>query len=269
MENSRISIYIDFALLIVTVVSAVCAFLAYRHQKNRSKKEAACNLAKYYAKNVISRYAHICTVLKKSKIAEITKKCFPLSSIKEFNMKEMEELLEESGETEEEIANRISNIDPFIILNSNLVKETSVLERTLIKLGYVVQDEVTGEREIINGDFLQNDFLQEIIDTLNELEWFSMNCKYRIADEEILYQSLHQTFLSMVWMLYYFISRKNHSNPDKTYTNVIWLFCIWRDRLAEIKRRPDVKRNRLHRKQEKLSQKMKKTDSKVFSGRKL
>ena len=88
--------------------------------------------------------------------------------------------------------------------------------------------------QVINGQFLQVDFNQEISGLLNELEWFAMNCKYGLADEGLLYQSLHQTFLSTVWMLYFFISSRNENNADKLYTNLCWLFIKWRDRLMEI-----------------------------------
>lgn len=69
-----------------------------------------------------------------------------------------------------------------------------------------------------------------------------MNCKYGLADEELLYQSLHQTYISTVWLLYFFISHENENNEDKLYTNVCWLFLKWRDRLMEIRDRKEAEK---------------------------
>lgn len=48
--KDTISAATDLGMLVITVVSVLCAFMAYRHQKKRSKKETACKLAKYMQK---------------------------------------------------------------------------------------------------------------------------------------------------------------------------------------------------------------------------
>lgn len=239
---------IDFALLVVTVVSVFFAFLAYRHQRNRSKKDAACGLAKHYAGSIIGHYSYISEVLTRSGIVAKTKACFPLTEIKDFDRDELDLFLSKQGMTADDFHGLISTIDPFIILNSAFIKEHSVLGRALIQEGYVTINKDTGERKISNPSLLQNDFMQEITDTLNELEWFSMNCMYGLADEEILYQSLHQSFLATVWMLYFFISFNNTDNADKYYTNTIWLFHQWRNRLSLIQKKAAAKKQKLERK---------------------
>lgn len=61
-----------------------------------------------------------------------------------------------------------------------------------------------------------------------------MSCRYGLADEEMLYQSLHQTYISQVRLLYFYICVNNTTNEDNVYTNLIWLFNVWKTRLKEI-----------------------------------
>ncbi len=44
--------WVDIALLLVTIVSVICAFLAYGHQRKRGRKESACGLAQSYGKSL-------------------------------------------------------------------------------------------------------------------------------------------------------------------------------------------------------------------------
>lgn len=72
---------------------------------------------------------------------------------------------------------------------------------------------------------------------LNDLEFFAMHFTSSVADETIVFQSLHQTYLTAVQHLYYQIAVRNTSAKDKYYTNVIELYRLWsaRDLENEIK----------------------------------
>ena len=85
-------------------------------------------------------------------------------------------------------------------------------------------------------------------DLLNQLEWFGMNFQYEVADETLLYQSLHKTYLSLVWMLYPIISYNNVNNEDKLFTNVVWLFDKWRSRLDRITTKAQNKKRAIQKK---------------------
>lgn len=66
---------------------------------------------------------------------------------------------------------------------------------------------------------------------LNKLEAFALHLNTNLADEEILYPSLHQTYLKIVKYLYPHICCLNSKNTaDKYYTNIIELYNKWRDR---------------------------------------
>lgn len=261
ITGTILSVLINGAMFAVAIISAWYAYRAYSHQKDRSKKAAACDLAKYYASSIIDKYADIVQVYGAAGITDLVKSVFSFRELQEFDKEELLTLLKKSGTSFDDFQKKITRIDPGHILSTKLYRTCSVEERGKTYNGYTEQDE-TGKVQVINGSFLQADFDQEISGLLNELEWFAMNCRYGLADEELLYQSLHQTFLSTVWMLYFYISSRNENNEDKLYTNVIWLFTEWRDRLVAIT-------DRKYAEQQEYLTKAKSVKAKVYEGTKL
>ena len=77
-------------------------------------------------------------------------------------------------------------------------------------------------------------FHSNVSTLLNKLESFALNLNSNLADEEILYPSLHQTYLKVIKYLYPHICYLNSKNTaDKYFTNVIELYNKWRDRYIE------------------------------------
>lgn len=72
-----------------------------------------------------------------------------------------------------------------------------------------------------------------IVETLNKLEEFSMYFNYKVADEETVYQSLHQTYRAIIKVLYIHIAYINDQNVNKYYTNITKLFICWENRFKE------------------------------------
>lgn len=69
---------------------------------------------------------------------------------------------------------------------------------------------------------------------LNRLEWMSMHFNTGLADEDIVYQSLHQLYLHTVALLYYRIAEKNSAElTEKYYVNVIQLYVEWMQKVEE------------------------------------
>lgn len=69
-----------------------------------------------------------------------------------------------------------------------------------------------------------------IAELLNDLEYFAMHFYRHTANDTVVYQSLHQTYLDIVYMLYYPVAKYNKNTPSKYYTNVIWLYQNWNAR---------------------------------------
>ena len=229
MELSDI---LSLLMLLTTIVSVYCAFQAYHHQKERTRKEAACNLARVYSDEILDKCSIVKVVLDQSGILEFVKENFTMEDIKNFTQREVFDFATRNGIKFEDLRKKMNTFDHFSILNAVTCKTNSMVERNALNVAF---------REIADGHtavpknekFLKLYFADTISSLLNTLEWFSMNCRYGLADEKVLYQSLHQTFLSTVWMMYYYISMNNAANVDKYYTNIIWLFTEWKTRLKE------------------------------------
>lgn len=262
-------IIINASMLLLTVVSVICAIVAYKHQKKRARKESACKLAQYYAENIIKKFSFISSVFNICKTLEYIKKTVELNRIRNFDNEELEVILKGKNIKKKEFMDKVTGFDPLVILNCRIAQIEPVADRSKIYQEFVEINEQDDTLVLKNASFLINDFLQDITDLLNSLEWFSMNCNYRIADEELLYQSLHQTFLSTVWMLYAFIASNNTNNENKTYTNIIELFNLWRDRLNGIVDNASKKIAKVEKKEKKIQKEKEESKAKVFCGKKL
>lgn len=249
--------------LLATIISVICAFKAYTHQKERARKEAACDLARYYAENVIVRHGFVSTVMQTAGIEEKAKDFFPYKELSSFSKSEMLEFLRKKEITHDMATDIFVRIDPQAVLNAKLSFTTSVHGKTELIKEYIVTDKKTGEKQIAFPMYLQTEFLDRVCDFLNDLEWFSMSCRYGISDEEVLYQSLHTTFLSTVWLLYFYICDQNDTNEDKLFTNIIWLFHKWRGRLARIQKTAEREQTKAQRKVEDAERKRSAAEKKL------
>lgn len=72
-------------------------------------------------------------------------------------------------------------------------------------------------------------------DVLNNLEYFAMAFTHKTADESVIYQSLHNSYISVVRLLYYDISSNNRDGESKLFTNVIELYNIWKEKSEQQK----------------------------------
>lgn len=234
-------------LLLVTAISVYCAFRAYKnavrdftHQKERAKKDAACELAKYYAQHIIDEFQFVLDVLVLSKLNERIEQLFPYDDISDLDRKELDKLLQRAETTFEAVEKEMTLISPLAIYSAKILTAKTISERHLIAEEYLVRKkQEDGEVPMIgiaHESLLQNEFSGKITTLLNNLEHFAMSCRYGLADEEMLYQSLHQTYISQVRLLYFYICRNNTTNEDKVYTNLIWLFNLWKDRLKKIQK---------------------------------
>ncbi|MDD6642725.1 MAG: hypothetical protein PUF80_00635 [Firmicutes bacterium] len=266
---NKLLIIINSAMLLVTVVSVICAVVAYKHQKKRARKESACKLAQFYAENIIKKYSLVSSVFNICKTFEYIKKSVEIDKIRNFDNEELEKILKAKKIEKKDFLLKATSFDPFVILNCRIAQIELLSDRSRIYSEFVEKSEKDDKLILKNPAFLMNDFSQDITDLLNSLEWFSMNCNYRIADEELLYQSLHQTFISTIWMLYAFIASNNTNNENKMYTNIIDLFNLWRDRLNGIVAHAEKKKKKVDKEEAKIEEKKKKSKAKVFQGKKL
>ena len=261
---SAANLIVDFALLFVTVLSVGCAFFAYFRQKNRGKKDAACRLAKYYADDILEQYSFIASVYRKAGLDVKIRNAIDFNDLHYFDRTELECILEKKKINYDDFIKEIHEIDPVIILQCKSLRTVTERQSAVAELSD--RFEKTNSLDEKDERFLRALLDQSIVDFLNNLEWFCMNCQYRLADEEILYQSLQKTFFSATWLLSPIICHANVNNADKLYTNVIWLFIVWRKRLKKIVSKERKKQKALLKKVEKVHKQMRET---IFTGKKL
>lgn len=83
------------------------------------------------------------------------------------------------------------------------------------------------------------------VQILNKLEAFSMAFNHKVADESVVYQSLHQMFFTTVKTLYIKIAIVNEYEKDKYYTNIIKLFNDWDKRYKKIERKNKKRKEKI------------------------
>jgi len=81
---------------------------------------------------------------------------------------------------------------------------------------------------------MESMFMDDVESLLNSMEYFSMCFVSGVANEEVVYQSLHQSFLKCVKLLSRVIARSNTSPKNQYYTYLTKLYKTWSDR--DIKR---------------------------------
>lgn len=233
--------------LLVAAFSALYAKKSYVKHEARSKKEAACNLAKMYADEFLPKFQYVSTVMSNAGLLTYVKTTFPLDELEHFDEQEMNAILEKYENLRTDADKKHNEVDPTIIYVSAQFLFEDIIDSEIIKCTNNPQAQNIPQLNQTQKRVLRTRFNLEISRLLNWLEWFSLNARYGIVDEEILFQSLHQTFISSVWQFYYFIAKSNKNSPgDKYYTNTIWLFLKWKDRLNSIKAEAESKKAAVH-----------------------
>jgi hypothetical protein len=70
-------------------------------------------------------------------------------------------------------------------------------------------------------------------DLMNKLECISMKFNCGIANDDVVYQSLHQLFIKFVKVVYFEIASNNQSAKDAYYTNIRKLYVKWVEKYKE------------------------------------
>jgi hypothetical protein len=216
----------SIASFFITTVSVAIALIAYLYEKKKSEKIKSCELEKYYIDYIIPKIDYVSSIFNSSKLSELLRETFKHHEIVDFDYSEMTRLLG-SVHTEDEIIDKLNSIDPKQLLRCKLFFAKDNIERNAIRNNYLVKKAKDEAAPAIDSKSLINELMKLITKLMNELEWFSMHFTYKIADEKLVYQSLHQTFTSNVQLLYFFISRANKSPSEKYYTNIIQLYTSW------------------------------------------
>lgn len=225
---------------IVAVISATIALIAYLYQRNEKKKHKAHEMAERYACCLIPRLRMIGYILEEIGARKYTRK---ITSMIRFDNSELNKHLQDLGISSQDFRDLMKNVDKDII------------ERSIAKAGYNIPELwgytiIDGQAEVQKLELYQIWFEKMVINFLNELESMAMLFRYNVADEKIVYQSMHQIYLKHMANWYYFISCDNYTDESRYYDNLIWLYHKWNAR--KVKQTKRFKQNALAFKGRKL-----------------
>jgi len=190
--------------------------------------QKAIDLAAFYKENVLKPYNAVLYVFEQSKILEIVSG-IKTSEMKNFDKYELDELM--TSEQQNKLKD-IQNSDEFakIVLRANTIYGLHLyVDTKQPQSGTKIPNLFDTEKKQIAGTFMRS----IVTNMLNDMEFFAMHFSHETADETVVYQSLHQTYLEIVKIAYYHIASINKPGQSHYYTNVTELYKKWYERQHE------------------------------------
>lgn len=272
MINNFLENIANFATFIGLLAVAYQIYLSKQEQRiqhEKQEKQKAIELAELYADKILDNVSYLCEIFESIGVYKYFKD-IKYNQLKEFDKYELEQIF--PHDDIQEIERIMKNIDTRILVDVGLNWKTDLDEKALKKSIEALQVLKISEKEIAatiekrekekeyseeelnrlkalqfkHGYYtlyfrkMYNDIMNE---TLNTLEYFCMYLNTKIADEDTIYQSLHQSFLSVIKVVYFRIASRNITGKDKYYTNIIELYNRWSDKYHE-REQEEIKNNR-------------------------
>lgn len=270
--------------LIFTGIQLKNAIKEYRVNNEIEERKKAIELAEIYAEDLIHNISYLSNIYKQCGISKYFKD-LNYREFRQFDIYELENFIK-GKTTIEELKKLTLNIDLMILVNcarslNRDLEKYSVEKIDIILLNNFINNdekELESKKEVAaaledgkeNKNYKKSDIKEyneakmkyktyeicyndqfKVIEceTLNKLEYFCMYFNSGIADEETVYQSLHQSFLDMVRVMYFRIASVNKTGKDKYYTNIIDLYNKWSERDSKLQEKEiEAKRKTTHKK---------------------
>lgn len=192
--------------------------------------QRAIDLSEYYKDNILRYYPAIYYIYDATGIANILE-IVATKTVTNFDSYELKTIFTPS---------QIEELKK--ILDSDAFFRAVIEANDIYHLGFkfhekeveISKDGSKTTQILVNKNSVVVAYLSNLVNrVLNNLEYFALHFRHNTADESVVYQSLHQSFLEMVPYLYYYIAKQNTDSSNKLYTNVIWLYCKWRQKKEE------------------------------------
>lgn len=199
------------------------------------KVQKSVELTQFYKKNILQKYSAIKYVYKEIGVIDIIHK-IRTDDMKEFTAYELEHLLPKKDIKE---LKKKEKSGAFVkkILEANIIYNLK-----LHIIDKVVLDDKGDEQHVIDPRPILRGFFSGLLyDVLNNMESFAMYFTHEAADDTVVYQSLHHTYLEMVQVFYYHISVLNDMKNGAYYTNVIELYRKWYEKSKQDKQQKSIK----------------------------
>lgn len=190
--------------------------------------QRAIDLAEYYKDNILRFFPAIHYIFTKTEISKLLDAIYT-KELRDFDSHELNTLL--SPKTIARLK-EVQETDEFLqaVLEANDIYNLNFK----IRAREVTLENDDGSKEVelhINKASISMSFIVDLMSrTLNNMEYFALHFKHQTADESVIYQSLHQSYIEMMPYFYYFIANQNTDTSNKYYTNVIWLYQYWKEK---------------------------------------
>ena len=189
--------------------------------------QRAIDLSEYYKDNILTYLPAISYVFEKSGAKKILDAIHP-EDMKRFDIEELNSIFTKAQRDE------LQNIQASEKFYNVILEANSIYNLHLNIRGAEEKCIVDGRKQSmlrIDGNSVSVAFMSNLINrVLNNMEFFALHFKHNTADETVVYQSLHQTYIRFMPYLYYYIAKTNTNASDKLYTNVIWLYHRWNNK---------------------------------------
>ncbi|GAB6170098.1 hypothetical protein JCM1393_25580 [Clostridium carnis] len=270
----------NFATIIALLFVGYQIYSAKKEQKMQHDKQEilkAIELAELYAQKLMNNMSYLNSIFKASKIEKYFEN-IKYHDLKEFDRDELKKIFK--GQDINKIYNEMENINENILMKAIINMKSDLdqdelnrhldalkvskyfeeMNKLLDAQGEIAatDEKANKKKEKMLNEIKKQDmyykiyckklYIDTLEDTLNTLEYFCMYFNSGVADEETVYQSLHQSFLSMVKLVYFKIAYINETGKDKYYTNITELYNKWSLRYQETEESEiDAKRNLVHK----------------------
>lgn len=194
--------------------------------KNRNEKvQKAIDLSEYYKDHILDKYCMLFCVFSECNMIDIINEV-KITKMNNFDIYELQDNFSTSQLDKLAEINESKEFAKVVVAAS--IRFNVPLNKNLFKATEVDEDGEKHQAVRVDAGAIVNDFMNGIVcEVLNNMEFFAMHFTHNVADETVVYQSLHKTYLEMVRVLYYNIA-KNNKDAQKLYTNVIELFNKWK-----------------------------------------
>ncbi|MBQ2848204.1 MAG: hypothetical protein IJE74_08100 [Clostridia bacterium] len=227
--------YIAICSCILLLVQVFFYVRDSRRNEHRARKEFALGLANNYANDLLIDMAFIQNVLAKHYNEQTPQELSDILSNQSFEnftltaLKELDKL--------ESYSNKIFKQ----AIKIDIIKEFSLIYNVIgsDELEKLEENSKENFKKTKDGAFCSKNKLENEINqaatrkfkcfvscTMNKLEYFAMSVNQNIAEGDMLYISLHQTFIRFVNYVYPFICTTN-TEFELFYTNIISLYKKW------------------------------------------
>jgi len=196
------------------------------------RKENATNIAEKYAKS-LQNVSFLISLY--SEFGKATKFVgFNTGAIRKFATEQKDKPLSFNKEEYDKVFNKkdiLAEMEKHLKEGVVLFLDTYMMHYDVVELKGLIA-EIEKRKAVAEEDFFElnrvlNKYKDLKADTLNELEVMCMSFNCKIADENIVFRSLHQTLLAFIRLMYPDIASQNTDPTKKYYTHIIELYNRW------------------------------------------